>query len=91
MDFFNHKAFKALVICNCNNFLANKIKKYIITSKSLFSFENAFELNILLIEIKFIIVYLHFNAEFITIQEYKYDKNKYLRTLAIVFFENFNY
>ena len=71
MDFFNHKAIHILAICNGNISLANKIKTIRYYPKTPFPFEYAFELdkylNILLLEIKFIIVYLHFRAEFDTI------------------------
>lgn len=80
MDFFNHKAFDTTAICNGNSNLADKIKKIRYFPKSPFPFENAFEidkyLNLLLIEIKFIIVYLHFRAEFDSIQGHKYFNQK---------------
>lgn len=78
MDFFNHKAFETLAICNGNNSLANKIKKIRYYPKTPFPFEYAFELekhlNILLLELKFIIVYLHFRAEFDTIRRHNVSK-----------------
>ncbi|MFA7401540.1 MAG: hypothetical protein WCZ21_03305 [Bacteroidales bacterium] len=78
MDFFNHKAIHILAICNGNISLANKIKTIRYYPKTPFPFEYAFELdkylNILLLELKFIIVYLHFRAEFDTIHVHKYSK-----------------
>ncbi|MFA5566967.1 MAG: hypothetical protein WC142_07365 [Bacteroidales bacterium] len=68
MEFFNHKALNIKAILNENQTLINKIKKCIHSKKTPFPFEHAFEiekqLNIFLLEIKFIIIFLYYQSEF---------------------------